>query len=783
MSYSHPEYYDPPASLAPLAVPNPPARNPTFNLTVKRSSSPLEQQQQQHYQYSEQSKRVRLTPPIPDSIAITPALPTTLALLCSATHLHSKASNLHSFLTKKPSSTVREQQYASAWLEYHRLEGTALSLLESVIQGVRDGSGRVGGGRLDLRARILAIEILVGRGDLAEAGRVAAKGLSETDKHSDLKPYAPIFYSLQASLPSPTATAASHLKFSKTLLRRALSTTSPKDFPQWIYQFHLQLFSLSSAASDFAGAMLALRDVEKFAAGRGDDNVVWATRVLRCRLVLGDEETGRTAMKDAMEVVCRWMGMGEKEAGSSQSKPNPTQAAGQPAPPPPPVPAAEFLKSQIKLIGRNLVVQFLLVYSLFMARTGDVKGAKEKLKLAHQLLDSRDVEPGDLEGWFKMPIKPVESYSTPAVHLPPSTLCIVPPPPSGDSITLQLSPQSMVYGMAFLVSVAVHRDPFGNKPRCRMFGVEGLRALDAKLSGSETLPPLLPTWVTPHLISLARIKVHLLLFSAELSIMRSEYVSARSELNTALSTMRQYDLWPSTAADDVAFKARLTLDEGLLAQALGRNKVAEQCFEVVLSLESGNPSDLTPLALLSLLLVRLSQGQRPSTLTPLTQQILDSISLNSSSTTTTDPAPASLKLVADFAIALTKGEIVRAKQYLSNALLVANATVCNHAKAAVLALLANLFLLTRNDQAQKMLSASYGLTRGMGPRKDTRTDGERESGVVGEENVGNARLGIWVGERLWQSFRRTDASKARRQEELNMVHRRVLERELNDGLS
>lgn len=61
-----------------------------------------------------------------------------------------------------------------------------------------------------------------------------------------------------------------------------------------------------------------------------------------------------------------------------------------------------------------------------------------------------------------------------------------------------------MYAFAFLVSVvrlfvlsawlniltkllhqAVHRDPFGSKPRSTLFANEGLRTIDAKLSGSE----------------------------------------------------------------------------------------------------------------------------------------------------------------------------------------------------------------------------------------------------------------------------------------------------------
>lgn len=51
-----------------------------------------------------------------------------------------------------------------------------------------------------------------------------------------------------------------------------------------------------------------------------------------------------------------------------------------------------------------------------------------------------------------------------------------------------------------------------------------------------------------------------------------------------------------------------------------------------------------------------------------------------------------------------------------------------------------------------MLAASYHITRGMGSRPDPRTPEEKlsasQSSVLGDDVVGNAVLGLWVGEKL-----------------------------------
>lgn len=51
-----------------------------------------------------------------------------------------------------------------------------------------------------------------------------------------------------------------------------------------------------------------------------------------------------------------------------------------------------------------------------------------------------------------------------------------------------------------------------------------------------------------------------------------------------------------------------------------------------------------------------------------------------------------------------------------------------------------------------MLLASLHIARGMGARPDARTKeqqaADKAAGVLRENEVGNARLGLWVGEKL-----------------------------------
>lgn len=236
-----------------------------------------------------------------------------------------------------------------------------------------------------------------------------------------------------------------------------------------------------------------------------------------------------------------------------------------------------------------------------------------------------------------------------------------------------------------------------------------------------------------------------------------------------------------------------------------RNEEAVRCFEVVIELgkggKKGESDDLVLLAKMSILVVRISEGAKvrvldsasvgmsrvvsaggssvhstptstaafPSHSTP-TQTSSQLASLSAlakeiiAQTTSPNASHPSLRILGEFVAALTKGEIIKAKQHLSNALNLANTGLANHSKAVMLALLAGLFIHTRNDQvspflppfllfdfrsfeelmrveqALKMLTAAFTILRGMGSKNEDEVDKDNI--------VGNARLGLWVGEKL-----------------------------------
>lgn len=104
---------------------------------------------------------------------LNPQIPLPLLLLTYATHLHSLALSLEPSLTQ---SNLPTEIYSSNWSEYQRLEAGAILVLRNLIHS--GGGTGVGGGRLELRGRIMLVEILMKTEGTGEAEKIVAKGVS-----------------------------------------------------------------------------------------------------------------------------------------------------------------------------------------------------------------------------------------------------------------------------------------------------------------------------------------------------------------------------------------------------------------------------------------------------------------------------------------------------------------------------------------------------------------------------------------------------------------------------
>lgn len=322
---------------------------------------------------------------------------------------------------------------------------------------------------------------------------------------------------------------------------------------------------------------------------------------------------------------------------------------------------------------------------------------------------------------------------------------------------------------------------------------------------SLPVPSLPSITTTLHRSAALKSRLHLLL--AALSTLRSDYPAAEAHLAHAVRVARAH-ADAGEADDDDATETETesdlagTLAPVALAWALVRcaraaregkdEREAQRALEAVLDATARGPRPTTAqgahmrrCAALSLLLLRLgnpglaADGGVTSTdalarlLTSSSSSALPAASSPSSPAAAFPPrtsAPA--RLATALASALTVGSITASKTALSQALTLTNQMGATHARAGVLALLANVFLWTRERevrvprslywglslwlmlfcstplslarptrrQAQKMLASALRLASSFGSAAPHRT--------VDGVPVGHARLSLWLGERL-----------------------------------
>ncbi|GAA5932353.1 uncharacterized protein JCM15063_001198 [Sporobolomyces koalae] len=710
-------------------------------------------------------------PPAQHAIPLRP-LPAPLALLAVAHSLRTSALSLLPSLAKPPRSHNSHVRYSQAWSDYYRMTTASLVVLRSARDAASVGEYR--GGRIELRANAMLAEQLA---DVYEGNEHVEQAVAEGEvaltraqaiaqSHPTLFSFVPSLTLLQVRL---ALLSSKRTKYARTLLKKLLSSpllssNTPESLAA-LYSTHSTLATLP--AIPYSERIAAWQNVAGLARHHGDIQVQVIATLAMARLSLeaDDCETARHCLNQ----IQRYLGPSTDSAATDGS---PTFATA-------------------------IKVEFRLIASLLAAHLGDVKEAKEILKTTHALLDSADATTPA----FSNGIVAVIGRNDPNAVRPAT-------------VSFQLPAHSALYSFTYLASVAVHRDPYGKAPRSALFVQEGIRVANSKLEGKEPLLPITRiSSMEEALASTLRLKVHLHLFACELAIMRSHPADATQHLLAAVSTMRVSK--PGTDQVWQQFKQRSILDLGLIHLSKDEEDEAEKCFEVAIDINH-EPSKVskgktvvsmgatvTQLAELSLLVLKLSQGHSvaPSsnasmssspimsrstsnptmssaTKLPATTSTarLETLARNLTGLEDTSPSTPTVEFIVSLTKALTCREITKSKSNLSNALNSTTKLSANHARALTLALLANLFEQTRNTEALKMLNSSLRLVQGMGGRIVP----PESAGTPNEAIVGNARLGLWLGERLLSSLlaaENKDQGKIEKQRKLNEAHRIALRQE------
>ncbi|OJT13950.1 hypothetical protein TRAPUB_9489 [Trametes pubescens] len=583
----------------------------------------------------------------------------------------------------------------------------------------------------------------------AEVEKALSRGSIIAQKHPSLRAYKHQLALLQAQL----SQWQHKTKFARNQIRNLISSLMPSDPPHMRYSAQLALITLLTtptaahqtkpepekvqnhtppsspqpSAQDVYAALSVVQELEDRAVADTHKQVALLARVLRLRILVA---AGMWAD------VCAAIQKGEVALGLSYEaastpkprKPQPSQGKGATQTQQAPAPEQMFIMFE-DAFEAAMVVHLLMLSIVYYTHAGDAAEVSPRLSHLHALLDS-DVLDRFPDGVIEIAL------------------------PTGPSLVVQVTHPRILFLLAFLVSSASKRDAVGRKPKRKVFAAEGLTTWDAEAIREISFS----TWASAGDMQeveerLARIKADLLSELIAVSIMRSEFSTAEENLNILIAHTRTYDIFP-------LFAARIALHHAHLAHALLQPARALRCYRAAAHhAERGSFVHVAALAGEAAICVGVSR--RMSRLGETWREGLSEMDEDWPEEEGVEidvqggmevvkmcrGMGGSLEAVAQVLEASFTPEILKAKQHLKQALELATKAQDNHLRALVLALIAAHYLHTAGDHARTMLQTCEQLAAGLGapPTKGAgATQGTKSTPVV----VGNAPLGLWVGERF-----------------------------------
>ncbi|KAI0640309.1 hypothetical protein C8Q77DRAFT_1085911 [Trametes polyzona] len=606
------------------------------------------------------------------------------------------------------------------------------------------------------------------RGIESEVEKALSRGSIIAQKHPSLRAYKHQYALLQAQL----SQWQHKTKFARNQIRNLISSLVPSDPPHVFYSAQLALISLLTAPTaahrassekvqnrtppssptpspqDVHAALAVVQELEDRAKAQGHKQVALLGRVLRARILVA---AGMWAdVKEAIQGAEAALGLSYEPASTPKPRKLPptqthggTQTQQQPSPP-----EQTFIMFE-DAFEAAMAVHLLMLSIVYRTHTGEAAEVSPRLSHLHALLDSDVLE--------KFP----DGYTEIAL-------------PTGPSLVVQVTHPRILFLLAFLVSSASKRDAVGRKPKRKVFAAEGLATWDVEAVREISFS----TWASAGDVQeveerLARIKADLLSELIAVSIMRSEFSVAEENLNIMIAHTRTYDIFP-------LFAARIALHHAHLAHALLKPARALRCYRAAaFHAERGSFVHAAALAgetalcvgmqrrksrMGSAWLEGLSESDEPW---PEDEDVDASVQRGMEVVKMCRGMGGSLEAVAQVLEACFTPEILKAKQHLKHALELATKAQDNHLRALILALIAAHYLHTAGDHARTMLQTCEQLAAGLGapPSKGAAPS---QTSKATPAAVGNAPLGLWVGERFLKLFKRAGKeARVQKQTSLN----------------
>ncbi|CCM03812.1 uncharacterized protein FIBRA_05961 [Fibroporia radiculosa] len=586
-----------------------------------------------------------------------------------------------------------------------------------------------------------------------EVEKALNKGSIIAQKHPSLRAYMHHLALLQAQL--------SHWqhksKFSRNQIRNVLASFLPTDPPHIVYYAHLAYINLLTAPNsppssystshtttpnlrtqslqDMHAGLSCIERLEELSKKNEHKQVTLLARVLRLRVLIAagiwaDVPSALQRAEDALGL-----------SYETHSTPKPSKAG-------------TALQQETTFIAFDdpfetfMVVHVLVMAVVFHTHTGSAADASPRLSHLHALLDSNAVD--------KCPTGAAEIIFS-----------------EGPPLIIETTHPRVLFLLAFLVSAVAKRDAVGRKPKRKVFATEGLATWETEFPRDISFA----LWAGRDDVEeveqrLARIKADLLCELIAVSIMRSEFDVAEQNLGILIAHTRTYGLFG-------LFAARISLHHGHLAHALGQSERALDCYRVAAHrAEQGSFVEMA--ARVGEIALRLGlQRHVEGTDCGLTEGDFES---SMKVVKECRGMGGTLDAIGQVIEACLTPEILKAKQHLKYALSLATQAQDNHLRALTLAMIASHYFHTAGDHALEMLQTCEQLAAGLGAPSTKSSKAKAASRSGESENaalvpVGNAPLGLWVGERFLELYRRAGKEdRAKKQAAINAQFREAVQR-------
>ncbi|KAG8935972.1 hypothetical protein FRC00_010048 [Tulasnella sp. 408] len=565
------------------------------------------------------------------------------------------------------------------------------------------------------------------RGIESEIEDAIGQGTRLCQQIASLRPFRSRFSILRAHL----LLLQNQVKACRAMLKREINTLNAADSSSTVYTCYFTyinalLSSTPTQSPDYSGALSTLQKVQSIAHSRGDKQITTLALATRLQVLMRAElwelvgetcESVEEALGFTFEEQDGQRDTQQTDGGTNQSvsviMPTESQESTSSSSATDPTPLFLCMK-----------IHVLMLSILYHTRISNSKLASARLGALHDVLDSDALEN------FPSGVLQVTLTAGPPFHL-------------------NVTHPRILYELAFLVSGVCKRDVVGRKPKRKIFVKEGLGVCEEveKLVTMSLLGGIRDMQKVEERLN--KIRADGLCEMVSICVMRSEFDEAEASLSSLIAHTRSTNLFQ-------AYAPQITLLSAYLCHALGQTSRALDCYRSAAYVDRSSEKGFVRLAArVGEVILRIGQGEEENEeeVQEMTVQVIKECKAHG----------AQFEAVGRILEAILAREIIEIKKSLKSALEQVTRSLDNHLRALILALMANMYLLTASDHAQLMLKTCQQLASGLGAPED-----KANELVNGGSVVGNVPLGLWVGEKFLELYRRAGKeSKAQRQAELN----------------